>query len=249
MDNDSHQKQSQVQISTAELNKVHVSIKLKWMTSASGFYTGETNDYCIHHKIVLRVEFGCVTAHAAGQLHWVCVVLHCMCTSIYFIYDSTCMRWRWMCVCEGLPDRVCWSDVNDVSCHVRESAFSGEKGWLMGKLAALLYWSWTRDHTRMQGPSYWTMLYLKLQSLLRCREQKCELNHRWRMKILQGDYAQTWAARFVVAQCGRIYCVCLTLLLHIELHTSLSGCHVFELPCNIASFNHHMWNALFNLYF
>lgn len=205
MDNDSNQKQTGPSSDKyCWVNTAHVSIKLKWMTSASGFYTGETNDFCIHHKIVLRVEFGCVTAHAAGQLHWVCAVLHCMCMSIYFTCDSACMCWRWMRVCEGLSDRVCWSDVNDVSCHVRESAFSREKGWLMGKLAALLYWSWTLDHTSMQGPSYWTMQCLNLRTTLRCREQKCDLNHRWQMKILLGDLLAPSVGGYTV--CVWLYC-------------------------------------------
>lgn len=32
-----------------------------------------------------------------------------------------------MCVRQGPPGRVCWSDVNDVSCHIREWAFSERK--------------------------------------------------------------------------------------------------------------------------
>lgn len=50
-----------------------------------------------------------------------------------------------MCARVVGPARACWSDANDVSCHVRESAFTGPRAaesWLQPVAYFAGAWKW-----------------------------------------------------------------------------------------------------------
>lgn len=100
--------------------------------------------------------------------------------------------------------RVCWSDVNDVICHVRELTH-GRTGWptLLGLQ--------TGSRTRAAAQLLYSSVGPKVQMLLRCREQKGPSQCGWQMKILWGEFVQNWAGRSVSANLKRRYCVYLIL--------------------------------------